>query len=271
MSFFSIIIPSYNVERVLERCIKSIVNQTFVDFEIIIQDNLSADQTIDILEKFNDNRVKIFSQKDRGVYDAMNKGVSHSSGDWLLFLGADDWLYNNAVLENVHNEIIKHTNEKFIYGNVKINGNCSWASDGEIYRGNTTIGELFESNICHQSIFYNRDIFKDGRIYDLKYPYSADHDFNIYCSSRFSTKYVNIIISNFAGGGLSSTENDVSFGKYKWQNIVEYFGFKLLNKDFKIYKSKFRQTAKEFYQTKKYILALTALIIYLYLKLQKIS
>src|ERR1700683_2957242 len=89
----------------------------------------------------------------------MNKGIDSSSGQWMYFLGSDDKLYNEKVLDDVKNLLIK-LKSNVIYGNVKIVGDTSWAKDGEIYDGVFDKKKLLKKNICHQSVFYNRNFIR---------------------------------------------------------------------------------------------------------------
>ena len=93
--FISIIIPTFNAESTILKALESILQQTFKDFEILIIDGLSKDKTIEIVENLKDSRIKIHSDKDIGIYDAMNKGIHYAQGKWLYFIGSDDYLYNN--------------------------------------------------------------------------------------------------------------------------------------------------------------------------------
>lgn len=97
----SIITPSFNSSDYLERAIKSVLNQNYKNWEHIIIDGVSTDKTIDIVRMYPDSRIKINIEKDNGIYDAMNKGIKMAKGDWLYFLGSDDWLYDEFVLEGV--------------------------------------------------------------------------------------------------------------------------------------------------------------------------
>src|ERR1700722_16529958 len=101
-NLLSIIIPTYNSQNTILTALQSIVKQSFDDFEIIIVDGLSNDDTVTIVKNFQDDRIKIISELDNGIYDAMNKGIDRAKGDWLYFLGSDDRLYNDTVLEDVN-------------------------------------------------------------------------------------------------------------------------------------------------------------------------
>lgn len=268
MPQFTIIIPTYNSGKNTRECLDSILNQSFKDFEIIIQDGISTDNTIAVIESYNDTRIKIFIEKDQGVYDAMNKAIDKSSGEWILFLGSDDSLYNNHVLQEV-NHYLTINDADLVYGNVKIVGSNEWAKDGEIYRGEISIPVLFEHNFSHQSIFYNKIIFNDGHKYNLDYKVCADHDFNLFCASRYRVKYIPIIVALFSTGGLSSVVSDQLFEEEKWVNIIRYYRRKLLDTQLKRYKRVFKEASKSFFDKRHFSLWFLSLRIYFYFKTRK--
>src|SRR3982750_4096075 len=103
MPLLSIIIPTFNSQITIERCLESLSKQTFRDFEILVIDGGSEDNTIGLVKEKQPvlPAVTLVSEKDEGTYDAMNKGIGLSTGTWLYFLGSDDWLYNEQVLQNV--------------------------------------------------------------------------------------------------------------------------------------------------------------------------
>ena len=209
--FFTIIIPTYNSENNLNHLFKSIFSQTFENFEVLIIDGDSKDSTISLSQSYNDNRIKIHSEPDKGVYDAMNKGIKLAKGEWLYFIGSDDFLYNDNVLENVAKKL-KRTNRNVFYGNVLIKGNTGWAKDGQIYNGKFSFQKLLKSNICHQSMFYRSTFIKDNQLfYDLNYPVCADWDFNIKCRELTKFLYDETIVAVFNAGGMSTGEINEPF------------------------------------------------------------
>jgi glycosyltransferase involved in cell wall biosynthesis len=202
--FISIIIPAFNAEETILTAIKSIQQQTFQDFEIVLVDGLSSDNTVKMVEELNDNRIKIHSEKDKGTYDAMNKGIGYAKGEWLYFIGGDDYLYDSSILETLSKKL-KKTKEHVLYGNVLIKGDTGWATDGQIYNGKYSFQKLLKSNICHQSMFYRRSFILQNQLqYDLKYPVSADWDFNIACRLHTKFSYVKDIVAVFNAGGIST-------------------------------------------------------------------
>ena len=264
---YSIIVPTFNSANTIQECLRSILNQTCEDLEILVSDGSSTDSTRALVEGFNDNRIKFFSEPDKGVYFAMNKAVKRASGRWLLFMGSDDILYTDHVLEEMKDHLDK-TDSSMVYGSVKIVGNAPWAEDGAIYREETPLTILMANNICHQAIFYSREVF-DTRTYNTNYRVCADYDINLFCASRYKMQYVPIILSYFKTGGLSSVVDDPAFRKEKWTNIVSYFGEKLFNKSFRLHRKAIRKTVRLFLKKAEFRNALLAMRLYLYYMLNK--
>lgn len=209
---FSIIIPTYNSESTIKLAISSILNQTFKDYEIIIVDCLSNDRTMDIVYKYAkvDHRVRYKSQKDNGIYDAMNYGVSISLGDYLYFLGSDDTFYDNRVLQNINDILIK---KKFdvIYGSV------FRETYDKPYLGKFKITDLYKRNICHQAIFIKKDTFSLVGFFNTNYKVLADWDHNMkwFLDKMILKGFTNIIVANFSEGGYSAVNKDYEFLKNK--------------------------------------------------------
>lgn len=225
---FSIILPTYNSEETLGGTLNSIFRQKFIDFEIIIIDGNSNDRTLSIVAEFTDKRLIVKSEKDSGVYDAMNKGINLSSGKWVYFLGSDDTLYDDEVLEFIANQI----NEKddIIYGNVMsepLNG---------LYDGVFTMDKLFNRNICHQAIFIRKTVFEKTGLFDLKYLLQSDWDHNIkwFMDKTICKRFVDRIIAYYSGTGLSTKKRDLEFEKDKTSKFLR-FSAKDFNKSLKKY------------------------------------
>lgn len=265
MPFFSIIIPTFNSARTIERCIESIIKQDWVDYEIIVQDGGSTDQTKSLVQRFGDRRIIFNSETDEGVYDAMNKALRRARGDWFLFLGSDDALFEDHTLSSCA-PYLTCADSKLVYGNVMIDGGTLWAKDGEIYKGEIPLEDFLRHNICHQSIFYHHTLFAANNEYNTQYAVCADYDFNLRTISTTNPIYIPLTIARFAGGGLSSTQGDPNFELDKWSIIVAHYGWKIANSKFKVYKKKIRETASRFIKEGDVKSAIRALIIYIKLK-----
>ncbi len=223
--FFSIVIPTYNSGDKLATSLESIRLQNFTSYEVIVMDSLSTDGTQAVVARFKKQlpSLKFISEKDEGIYDAMNKAIDLAEGNWLFFMGSDDSFYNSEVLGQIQQHTLV-SNAKVIYGNVKIAGNTGWAEDGAIYDGPFDLPKLLNKNICHQAIFYNTRFIKDEIGYfEKRYTVTADWDFNLRSWAKKPFEFVNLTISNFVAGGLSSFGGDLAFSEDFLENVMQYF------------------------------------------------
>ena len=193
----SIITVVFNGEKFLEKTIKSIINQTYENVEYIIIDGGSTDATVDIIKKYEGRIDYWASEKDNGIYDAMNKGIDLASGEYLLFLGADDHLHKNII-----NDIFKDTQKEYslIYGNVLY-------STGLFVKSKYSFKTYLHNTIHHQAAFYHRKLFNTFR-YDIKYKITADYELNliIFLYDRRNSIYLDKIVSVCTEDGISRTE-----------------------------------------------------------------
>lgn len=216
---FSIIIPTYNCSKLLVSTLNSVFLQDKSLFECIIVDGASNDSTINIIfrykKEYPDN-IKYISENDKGVYDAMNKGIALASGEYLYFIGAGDILYPN-VLSNLKEQI---NNEDIICG-------VSYHVGKKFYfkppkRKEDAIYLLFN----HQSIFYKKKIFEIIGYYDLKYKIYSDNVLNkkIFANDNSIIKCVNTKIAKYLGNGISENETDENFKKDFTEIVMDFFG-----------------------------------------------
>jgi|GEM_PF-966716 len=225
---FSIIIPTYNCSELLRDTLESIFSQDRNLFECIIVDGASKDNTINTIlkykKKYPDN-VRYISEPDKGVYDAMNKGIDLSEGEYLYFIGAGDTLIQDCLCKirgNLKFEL------EFVYGNVyyqevkKVKGYVMDKRD------------MMLGNICHQSIFYNKKIFRVLGKYNLKYKIFSDNEFNKKCFSNdlIKKRYFDILICNYLGNGLSSNNREYAYENDYYSIVVNNFGSSALENVF---------------------------------------
>lgn len=213
---YSVIIPTYNSAKVIKRCIDSIIEQTYKDLEILVLDGSSKDDTVQIANSYKDKRIKVYSELDKGVYDAMNKGIDKAEGDWLLFLGSDDNLLNRKVLEDVARYL--DDNYHVVYGD------CQSERLYPENSGEWTLSTL-SFNRCHQGIFYNKKFWETGVRYNLKYKLLADYVVNLKWfldTSHFKSKYIPVMVSFFNAGGISNVIQDDEFYKDYGKNLWQY-------------------------------------------------
>ena len=202
----SAIIVVFNGADTLPQAIESVLGQSYNNIELRVVDGGSTDGTLDILRKYKANNLFWISEPDKGIYDAMNKGVKMAKGEWIYFLGADDTLYNSSVFNDIFSDK-KNLDCDFLYANV-----YSIALRRK-YDGEFDEDKILFQNICHQSIFYKKEIYKSVGFYDDRYKTFADWDFNIRCfyNPEIKRKYLDIIIANFAAGGLGTSKPDLPF------------------------------------------------------------
>lgn len=221
----SIIIPCYNGEQLLAECLDGVLAQEYDDKEIIIVDGASADGTLEIIKKYSAEHsgIRWISERDGGVYDAMNKGIGLATGEWLYFLGADDRFYDTRVLAAVFSTGQAAASD-LLYGDVE------FRYSKRIYDGPFDLRRLlFESNICHQAAFYRRSVFEKVGLYDTGCTIYADRDFNIRCylDKRLTKKYLNRIIAVYnEQDGLSALEKTDPIFREKQQRYIEDYNNK---------------------------------------------
>ena len=176
---FSIITVTYNAGAVLEDTIQSVITQTYKNVEYIIVDGGSKDRTLQIIEQYKEHIHTVISEPDKGLYDAMNKGIKLATGDYLCFLNAGDELHEDDTLQLMVHSITESTLPDVLYGDTAIVDeeghflhmrrlappeNLNWKSFKE--------GML----VCHQAFFARRDLVEP---YNLHYSFSAEFDWCI--------------------------------------------------------------------------------------------
>jgi len=207
---FTVITVCYNSEKTIERTLQSVLNQTEQDYEYLIIDGASTDGTIDIVRRYEPkfgDRLHIFSEKDNGIYDAMNKGIAKASGDLIGLVNSDDY-YELDALENMKKAYLglTFTNEThdhvILYGMQRRLRN---SEEIEIEFVNHRI--LGEGMICHPTCFVSRAVYNDFGAYDTNYRSAADLDFLLRIKNTTDTQFVPVyhIISNFELGGMSAS------------------------------------------------------------------
>ncbi|WP_158559361.1 glycosyltransferase family 2 protein [Deminuibacter soli] len=203
----TIITPVYNAASLIVSCIEKLQQQSSVDFEHLVVDGLSNDNTVELVRDCQQRyaNLRLVSEKDQGVYDAMNKGIQHANGQWLFFLGADDYLYSTDVLEKIGTHLQQAGSDvQLLYGNVY------YEAYSRLYDGMFDHEKILKRNVCHQAVFYRATVFAALGNYSLLYPSEADYEFNLRCwlSGRVKQIYVPLTIAWYAQGGLSGAGRD---------------------------------------------------------------
>ncbi|MCI0921460.1 glycosyltransferase family 2 protein [Sphingobacterium rhinopitheci] len=217
----SIITIVYNNVRDIEYTISSVLKQTYTNIEYIVIDGASTDGTLAIIEKYKDNIATLVSEKDKGIYDAMNKGLALATGDYLLFLNSGDALYDENTVQTI---VEKGNNADIIYGETKlvdenreIIGNRRHKAPEHFNWKSFQYG----MNICHQAIYIKRDITSP---YDLQYQLSADIDWVIRAAKKAkTTQNVNCYVARYLVGGMSQKRHRQSL-KERYDIFKKHYG-----------------------------------------------
>lgn len=170
----SIITPVFNAVETLEKTILSVINQSRdSELEYIIVDGGSTDGSLEVIERYRDKIDILISEKDRGVYDAMNKGISCATGDIIGIINSDDW-YNEGALKKVE-QVFKETPEIYIVYS-PINNYFDGKYLNTFVPGNLE-NLIYKFTINHPSCFVKNSVYEQVGLYDLSYSIAADYDF----------------------------------------------------------------------------------------------
>lgn len=209
----TVITVVYNNARDVERTMLSVINQTYTAIEYLVVDGGSTDGTVDIIRRYEDRISAWVSEPDKGIYDAMNKGLAMASGDYVLFMNSGDEIYAPDTVAEV---FAAAPNADIYYGETEIYDD-KWESLGlrrhAIPERFTWRSFRYGMNISHQAIYIRRAI---TGAYDLRYQLSADIDWIIRAAKRAET-IVNTrrIVAKYLEGGMSK--------KRHWQSLRERF------------------------------------------------
>ena len=193
----SIITINYNNRDGLKKTIESVINQTFQDYEYIIIDGGSTDGSIDVIKEFLDRITYWISEKDSGIYNAMNKGVLVAHGEYVQFLNSGDVLYDKDVLVHVFENQIE---EDIVCGNLISDNGRVWIVPEDV-----TMEYFFNGTLPHPSSFIRRTLFEKHK-YDERFKIAGDWEFFVYHLIVGNVKYkkININVAIFDTTGISS-------------------------------------------------------------------
>lgn len=181
----SLITVTFNSSKTVKKTLESVAKQTWKNIEHIIVDGESTDNTLSIISGF-DHVSRVISEKDDGIYDAMNKGIANSSGHIIGFLNSDDWFFDNNVIEEIVNQFI-NSNIDAVYGDLEF-----VKSENDTNPKRVWISENYKDNFFasgwvppHPTFYSKSEIYKKYGVFDAKLKFAAD--FDIMC--RFIAKY----------------------------------------------------------------------------------
>ncbi|WP_316816481.1 glycosyltransferase family 2 protein [Pedobacter nyackensis] len=217
----SVITIVYNNVKDIERTMLSVLNQAYSNIEYIIIDGASTDGTKDLIYKYKSKLTQFISEPDKGIYDAMNKGLYLATGDYILFMNSGDEIYAPETVAEVFGTA---ASADIYYGETEMFDE-QWKSLGQ--RRHSTPEDFnwksfrYGMNISHQAIYVKRDIAEP---FDLQYKYSADIDWIIRAAKNASSIVnTHMYVAKYLVGGVSKKKHLASL-KERFQILTKYYG-----------------------------------------------
>lgn len=221
---FSIITVTYNAAKVLEDTIQSIVTQTYKNTEYIVVDGGSTDGTLDIIRKYREHIHTVISEPDKGLYDAMNKGIGLATGDYLCFLNAGDGLHEDDTLQLMVHSITGTGLPDVLYGETEIvDDKGHFLHMRRLSAPETLTWKSFRKGmlVCHQAFFARRDLVEP---YDLQYRFSADFDWCIRVMKKAKTLHnTHLTLIDYLNEGMTTRNHKASL-KERFRIMVKHYG-----------------------------------------------
>lgn len=221
---FSVITVTYNAEKVLEDTILSVISQTYHHVEYIIVDGASKDSTMTIVEQYRDRIARVVSEPDKGLYDAMNKGISLATGDYLCFLNAGDSFHEDATLQKMVHSINSTELPDVLYGETAlVDAQRHFLRMRRLSTPEVLTWKSFRQGmlVCHQAFFARRTLVEP---YDLKYRFSADFDWCIRIMKRSRTLHnTHLTLIDYLEEGMT-TQNRKASLKERFRIMARHYG-----------------------------------------------
>lgn len=205
IKLISIIIATYNANKTIERCLNSIIQQKDSQIELIIVDGKSTDGTIDKIRKYIEHIDYFISESDNGIYDAWNKALKHINGEWVMFLGADDELRDNAIskylekIKNVSQSCLLISSKRLM---IDAHNNKPIYITGKRWTWPECINGM---QISHPGALHRRILFSELNGYNLHYKICSDYEFLMRKGNSLNADFMNEITVNMSTGGMSDS------------------------------------------------------------------
>ena len=221
---FSVITVTYNAEKVLEDTLQSVISQTYRHVEYIIVDGASKDGTIKIIDKYRERFHTVVSEPDKGLYDAMNKGIALATGDYLCFLNAGDSFHEDDTLQQMVHSIKGNELPDILYGETAIVDQQShFLRMRRLSAPEVLSWKSFKQGmlVCHQAFFAKRDLVEP---YDLNYRFSSDFDWCIRVMKKAHTLHnTHLTIIDYLEEGLT-TQNHKASLRERFRIMTKHYG-----------------------------------------------
>lgn len=223
---FSVITVTYNAAKVLEDTIQSIVTQTYKNVEYIIVDGGSTDGTLEIVNKYKEHIHTVVSEPDKGLYDAMNKGIALAGGDYLCFLNAGDGLHEDDTLQQMVHSLTGKELPDVLYGETEIvDSEGHFLQMRRLSAPERLTWKSFRKGmlVCHQAFFARRELAL-SEPYDLQYRFSADFDWCIRIMKKAKTLHnTHTTLIDYLNEGMT-TQNHRASLKERFRIMAKHYG-----------------------------------------------
>ncbi len=220
----SVITVTYNAEHTLERTLKSVREQTYPAIEHIIVDGNSNDGTVALIHRYENERLKWISEPDKGLYDAMNKGIKMATGDYLCFLNAGDTFYDTDTVQKIFASIDENHSPDILYGETAIvDDNGRFLHMRRLQAPKNLTWKSFKHGmvVCHQAFIVKRELVEP---YDLSYRFSADFDWCIRMMKKAKNIYnTDLILVNYLNTGMTTANRKASL-RERYRIMEKHYG-----------------------------------------------
>jgi len=232
---FSIITVAYNAQQTIPATLKSVTEQTCNLYEYIVIDGASSDSTVELVNNSGIKNLKLISEPDNGIYDAMNKGLGIASGDYVIFLNAGDSFHSSGTLQIIADVIMDNDYPGIVYGQTQlVDMDRKRVGDRHLTAPEVLTLESFREGmvVCHQAFIVLRKLVDN---YDTRYKFSADYEWCIRCLQRsHRNRYIDRILIDYLSEGVTTANMRASlFERFKimcyyygvFPTIVRHIGF----------------------------------------------
>lgn len=222
---FSVITVCYNAEATIEDTIQSVISQTYHHVEYIIVDGASKDRTMDIVNRYREHIAIIVSERDKGLYDAMNKGIGLATGDYLCFLNAGDSFHEDDTLQQMVHSIRTPQLPDVLYGETElVDHEGHFLRMRRLSAPEVLTWKSFRQGmlVCHQAFFPRRDLVMP---YDLRYRFSADFDWCIKIMKKSKVLHnTHLTLIDYLAEGMTTRNHKASL-KERFRIMTRHYGW----------------------------------------------
>ena len=222
---FSVITVCYNAEATIEDTIQSVISQTYHHVEYIIVDGASKDRTMDIINRYREHIAIVVSERDKGLYDAMNKGIGLATGDYLCFLNAGDSFHEDDTLQQMVHSIHTPQLPDVLYGETElVDHEGHFLRMRRLSAPEVLTWKSFRQGmlVCHQAFFPRRDLVMP---YDLRYRFSADFDWCIKIMKKSKVLHnTHLTLIDYLAEGMTTRNHKASL-KERFRIMTRHYGW----------------------------------------------